>query len=112
MRDATTSSLSCARETSRLKCRSRRGQYKNRHQIVPGGVSDLLRALPVDIEKDVAAAFQNGHDVSFWRAVGIAEHLCIFKKGIVRHHRVETVLVDEMIVASVHLIRTRKTGRR
>jgi hypothetical protein len=67
-------------------------------------------ALPVDVEQHVLAARQRRFHRPARRAIGAAEDARIFQEFVVLNHRVETFLVDEMIMHAVSLTRPRGAG--
>ena len=72
--------------------------------------AQLAEALPVNVEQNVLPLSQSGLDRAARRAVGTAEHLRIFEKFVRRHHGVERVLLNEMIVLTIHLAGARRAG--
>ena len=100
MRDATTSALSCARDTGRsCKAGSRRGQYENATPDRPRAAlaTCCVPCQSISNSEIVAAAFlEHGHDVGLRRAVGIAEHLLrIPERHCPPPSRRNRLLVDE-----------------
>ena len=74
------------------------------------GRFELLRALPVDVEQDVAALAQRVLHRLLGRAVAIAEDMRPFDELAVGDHPVELGVVDEMIVDAVDLARAASAG--
>ena len=112
MREATTSALSCARDNrAAMKGGPRWRQHENGSRDRPWP-HWRPAACPASRYRTGRRHHvpEHGHDISLRRAVGIAENLRIFQKGIVRDHGIKPVLIDKMIIASIHLVRPRRTG--
>ncbi|MNP58107.1 hypothetical protein D3C76_1529910 [compost metagenome] len=78
----------------------RRRQNKDAARLGHFG-TDLLCALPVDIQEDVNAGRQYLLDGRAGRAVIVAEHFCVLKKCILLNHPAEFVFGDEKVVLAV-----------
>ena len=65
------------------------------------GIGDLLRTLPVDVEKHVASGLDRGLYGRAGRAVEIAEDMGVLKHALVRHLRLEFGLVQKMVILAV-----------
>ena len=64
-------------------------------------VGDLLGALPIDIEQNVAAVGERFFDGSPGRAIEMAEDIGMFQKLARRNHLPEFVLADKKVVVAV-----------
>ena len=87
-------------------------QDENPDEILAHRRMKLLRALPVDVEQDVAAGLQRGLHRRLGRAVAIVEHRRPFDELAGLDQPVELGIVDEMIVDIVALARPLGAGRR
>ena len=68
------------------------------------GLLELLRPLPVDVEQDVTAPVPAlPRSGPRGRAVAIAEHPRPFEQRVIGDERIETGVVDEVIVAPLDL---------
>ncbi len=90
-------------------------QDEHAHDIAAGELVKLLRALPVDVEQDVAALLEHVPDLRLGRAVAMAEDMRPFEEFVVRDHRAEGFEIDEVIIDAVHFAgahRSRRVGNR
>jgi 16S rRNA (adenine1518-N6/adenine1519-N6)-dimethyltransferase len=94
-----------SRSQPQLEVRNRRRQHEDADEIAICLLTKLLRALPVDVEQNVAALDQSRLDWQPGRAIAISEHLRPFQQFAVLDHCVETRRVEEMVVAAVDLAR-------
>ena len=90
---------------------SRGRQDEDPHQVLAHRSTQLLGALPVDVEEHVAARLQGLRHRPLRRAVEIAENLCIFQKLAAVAEPGELLLADEVIILAVHLARPRRPRR-
>ena len=83
----------------------RRRQDEDADQIALDRLGKLLAPLPIDVEDDIAAGIERAFHRVAGGAVPVAEHFRAFKERPALPQAYETGLVDEMIVAAVHLVR-------
>ena len=87
-----------------------RWQDKDFHEIVGGRFFQLLRALPVNVEHDIAASRERLFDGPFWCPVVIIEDFGVFQKLALVAHHTKILGGEEMIVLALFLARARLTG--
>ena len=86
-----------------LQLLDRGRQDEDADEIVARLLAQLLGALPIDVEQDIAAGPQCLLHRLARRAVAMAEDFRPFQKLAGFHHGLEAGQVDEMIVAAVDL---------
>ena len=80
-------------------------------RVVARLFAQLLRALPIDIEQDVAAGLQRLLHRPPRRAVAMAENFGPFQKLARFHHGLEAMQIDEVIIAAIDLAAALRTRR-
>ena len=86
-----------------LELLCRRRQNENADQVGARFLTQLLRALPIDVEQNVAARLQClGHRLAR-RAIAMPKHFCPFQEFTLRDHGVEAGVINEMIIAAIDL---------
>ena len=88
----------------------RRRQDEDPHEIGAEGIFELLGALPVDVEQDVAAVLERFLDRLLRAAVAMIEDIGPFGEFVVGDQPVELRVVDEMIIDPVDLARAHRPG--
>src|SRR6266853_1335915 len=86
-----------------LEDRGRRND-EDAHRVGKG-LADLLGALPVDFEKDIQALGARFGDPFLRSAVAVSVDFGRFQEFAALEHRVESLAVDEMVLAPVHFAR-------
>src|SRR4029078_4239399 len=85
-----------AKATLQLLHRGRKNEDGD--EVAPERALELLRALPIDVEKDVAPGLQRLLDRFLRAAVAVVEDIGPFRELFALHHALESGVVDEMIV--------------
>ncbi len=78
-----------------------RRQDEDTDEIVARLFAQLLRALPVDVEQDIAARLASLEHRQPRRAVAMAENFGPFQQVARFHHGGEAAGIDEVIIAAV-----------
>ena len=106
----------CAQASFEFGARRRQDENTDRigaHTIGPAAIgqlgTDLLRALPVDLQQHVAPLRQKRLDRRTRSTLQIAVHVRVFVEHIGRSHVLEHVARDEVVMPAIDLARPWQT---
>src|SRR3546814_2208265 len=83
-----------ARAQAALQLSQRWGQDEHSDDVTASLLVELLRTLPIYVEKDVLPVGQHGFDRRARGAVAVAEHMRPFSECAVPRHFPERLLID------------------